>query len=56
MATIAEISDDLEKWTAFISTLSPYSDDILCKQIAGTWSIQDIISHIMGWDKNFMIC
>lgn len=53
MATIAEISDDLEKWTAFISTLSPYSDDILCKQIAGTWSIQDIISHIMGWDKNF---
>ncbi|WP_249863575.1 DinB family protein [Paenibacillus konkukensis] len=40
--------------TVFISDLSLYPDDVLCKLIVGTWSIQDIISHIMGWDKNFI--
>ncbi|MEE4561446.1 DinB family protein [Paenibacillus polymyxa] len=54
MATIAEISKDLENWTVFVATLFPYSEDILCKQMAGTWSIQDTISHIMGWDKDFI--
>jgi len=55
MATIVEISKDLERLTVFISNLTPYSDDVLCKQIVGSWSIQDIISHIMGWDKNFIM-
>lgn len=54
LATIAEISKDLENWTVFITTLFPYSEDILCKKIVGTWSIQDLISHIMGWDKDFI--
>ncbi|WP_256022289.1 DinB family protein [Paenibacillus kribbensis] len=49
---MAEVSDDLEKWLEFLSALSSYSDEFLCKPIAGTWSIQDIISHIMGWDKS----
>ncbi|KRE53011.1 DinB family protein [Paenibacillus sp. Soil522] len=54
MATISDVSKDLERLTVFISNLSLYSDDVLCKLIVGTWSIQDIISHIMGWDKNFI--
>lgn len=54
MATITDVCRDLEKLTVFISNLTPYSDDVLCKQIIGTWSIRDIISHIMGWDKNVM--
>lgn len=54
MATITDVSKDLERLTVFISNLTSYSDDALCKQIVGTWSIQDIISHIMGWDKNFI--
>lgn len=54
MATIADVSKDLEGLTVFISNLIPYSEDVLCKQIVGNWSIQDIISHIMGWDKNFI--
>lgn len=53
MATIAEVSQDLERFTVFVSNLIPYSDDVLCTPIVGTWSIRDIISHIMGWDKNF---
>lgn len=53
MATITDVSKDLEELTVFISNLTPYSDDVLCRQIVGKWSIQDIISHIMGWDKNF---
>ncbi|MFL1673188.1 ClbS/DfsB family four-helix bundle protein [Paenibacillus dendritiformis] len=53
MATIAQVSQDLERFTVFISNLIPYSDDVLCTPIVGTWSIRDIISHIMGWDKNF---
>ncbi|KAF6570994.1 DinB family protein [Paenibacillus polymyxa] len=53
LATIAEISEDLEKWTVFLTALSPYSDELLRKPIVGTWSIQDMISHIMGWDKSF---
>ncbi|MFD3274035.1 maleylpyruvate isomerase N-terminal domain-containing protein [Paenibacillus dendritiformis] len=53
MATIVEVSQDLERFTIFISNLIPYSDDVLCTPIVGTWSIRDIISHIMGWDKNF---
>ncbi|MDQ0494900.1 DinB family protein [Paenibacillus brasilensis] len=52
MSTIAEVSADLEKWTVFLSDLSPYSDELLCKPIEGKWSIQDIISHILGWDKS----
>ncbi|WMT41860.1 ClbS/DfsB family four-helix bundle protein [Paenibacillus sp. D2_2] len=54
MATITDVSKDLERLTVFISNLTPYSDDVLSKQIVGNWSIQDIISHIMGWDKNFI--
>jgi hypothetical protein len=54
VATITDVSKDLERLTVFISNLTPYSDDVLCKQIIGKWSIQDIISHIMGWDKNFI--
>lgn len=56
MATISDVSKDLESLTVFISDLTLYSDDVLCKPIVsgGTWSIQDIISHIMGWDKNFI--
>jgi len=53
VATIAEVSQDLERFTVFISNLIPYSDDVLCTPIVGAWSIRDIISHIMGWDKNF---
>ncbi|MEC0182880.1 DinB family protein [Paenibacillus peoriae] len=49
---MAEVSDDLEKWPVFLSALSSYSDELFCKPIADTWSIQDIISHIMGWDKS----
>ncbi|MEX1029477.1 MAG: DinB family protein [Paenibacillaceae bacterium] len=33
--------------------MSQYSDDVLTEQINGSWSIQDVISHIMGWDTNF---
>ncbi|WP_249866418.1 DinB family protein [Paenibacillus konkukensis] len=51
---ITDASNDLERLTFFISNLIPYSDDVLRKQIVGKWSIQDIISHIMGWDKNFI--
>jgi hypothetical protein len=54
VATITDVSKDLERLTVFISNLTPYSEDVLCKQIVGTWSIQDIFSHIMGWDKNFI--
>ncbi|MDT3428383.1 hypothetical protein J2Z22_003975 [Paenibacillus forsythiae] len=54
MATISGISEDLERLIVFISDLTPYSDDALRKPIVGTWSIQDIISHIMGWDKSFI--
>lgn len=54
MSTITDVSKDLERLTVFISNLTPYSDEVLCKQIvSSSWSIQDIISHIMGWDKNF---
>jgi hypothetical protein len=39
----------------FISNLMPYSEDVLCTPIEeGKWSVQDIISHIMGWDKDLM--
>jgi len=55
VATITDVSNDLEKLIVFISNLIPYSDDVLCKQIVGKWSIQDIISHIMGWDKTFIM-
>ncbi|WP_219837656.1 ClbS/DfsB family four-helix bundle protein [Paenibacillus sp. R14(2021)] len=54
MATISDVSKDLESMTVFISDLIPYSDDVLSKPLVGTWSIQDLISHIMGWDKNFI--
>ncbi|ADO58040.2 hypothetical protein PPM_3832 [Paenibacillus polymyxa M1] len=30
-----------------------YSDELTCEPIAGKWSIQDVVSHIMGWDNNF---
>ncbi|MGZ0042516.1 DinB family protein [Paenibacillus ottowii] len=53
MATIAKISENLEGWIAFLAALSPYSDELLCEPIAGKWSIQDVVSHVMGWDKNF---
>lgn len=54
MATKTDVSRDLKRLTVFISDLISYSDDVLCKQIVGNWSIRDIISHIMGWDKNFI--
>jgi len=54
VATKTDVSRDLKRLTVFISDLIPYSDDVLCKQIVGNWSIRDIISHIMGWDKNFI--
>ncbi|MGR6764817.1 MULTISPECIES: DinB family protein [Paenibacillus] len=53
MATIAKTSEDLEGWIAFLAALSPYSDELTCEPIAGKWSIQDVVSHVMGWDKNF---
>ncbi|WP_091176932.1 DinB family protein [Paenibacillus sp. 1_12] len=55
MATIGEISKDLEKFIVFVTSLSQYSDDVLTEQINVSWSIQDIISHIMGWNINFTI-
>jgi hypothetical protein len=54
VATKSEISKDLESFIDFITSLSQHSDDDLTEQINGNWSTQDIISHIMGWDINFM--
>lgn len=55
VATIAEVSRNLGRLIDFISNLMPYSEDVLCTPIEeGKWSVQDIISHIMGWDKDLM--
>ncbi|MCL6574432.1 MAG: ClbS/DfsB family four-helix bundle protein [Bacillus sp. (in: Bacteria)] len=54
MATIKETSVELEKLVSFLFSLTPHSYDVLSNQFLGTWSIQDIISHIMGWDKDFL--
>jgi hypothetical protein len=54
VATIAEVSANLGKWSAFVSGLLSCNEDVLCEPIAGKWSIRDIVSHIMGWDQNFL--
>jgi hypothetical protein len=53
MVTKSEILKNLESFIDFITLLTPYSDDVLTAKINGKWSIQDITSHIMGWDINF---
>jgi len=55
VAAIAEVSESLGGWIDFISTLMPCPEDVLCTPIEeGKWSVRDIVSHIMGWDKDFM--
>jgi len=54
VATISDVSRELRRLIDLISRLTHYSEDVLCKPIEeGKWSIRDIISHIMGWDKDF---
>jgi hypothetical protein len=54
LATIKEMSDELEKLVSFLFSLTPHTYGVLNNQFLGTWSIQDIISHVMGWDKDFL--
>jgi hypothetical protein len=54
MSTSNQLIKDLESFIPFISSLSQYSDDVLTSPIGEGWSVQDIVSHIMGWDKNFL--
>jgi hypothetical protein len=49
-----QIIKHLESFIPFVSLLSQHSDEILTSPIGEGWSVQDMISHIMGWDKNFL--
>jgi hypothetical protein len=53
VAAITEITKELNSLTVFISELTACANEVLRIPVSGTWSVQDIISHIMGWDKSF---
>lgn len=50
----ANLIAGLRRFIVFLEPLRHSPADQLIMPVHGDWSARDIISHIMGWDKNFM--
>ncbi|MCH1626860.1 DinB family protein [Fredinandcohnia quinoae] len=52
MKTNVEIISDLEQFTTWVEGLKAHNHQLMFKPIAeGKWSIAEILSHIMFWDR-----
>lgn len=49
-----ELMNSFEEWISFSSALQELNEDVWGSSIEpGKWSIRDIVSHIMLWDKYY---
>ncbi|QGQ95458.1 DinB family protein [Paenibacillus psychroresistens] len=50
-----QLLEEFNQWVLFVQSLNNQSDEIwdLCLD-EGKWSIREVVSHIMKWDKYFL--
>jgi len=55
MQNAATLISELGRYSQFLSGLRDLEPGVLATELApGKWSIHDVISHIMMWDRNFV--
>ncbi len=47
--TLRKLKEEFHRWEDLLAGLTP--DQITARQLAGGWSIKDVIAHLMTWQK-----
>jgi hypothetical protein len=50
-----QLLEEFNQWVVFVQLLKTQSDELWYLSLdEGKWSIREVVSHIMNWDKYFL--